>query len=215
MNYLELKSIANSHSALLVTVSKMQEIEKVLKIYHQGCRDFAENRVQELIKKAKQMPMDVRWHLIGQLQRNKVKDILPYVYLIHSVDRFSLLEEIQKHAVEMGKKVSVLLELKLAQEDTKSGFLVNELYKSLKEDHWNELTHVNVLGIMAMASNTTDQAIIRNEFKLAKSIFDQLKLNFFTDAEFNQLSMGMSSDYLIALEEGSTILRVGSLLFTE
>ncbi|HRI00433.1 MAG TPA: YggS family pyridoxal phosphate-dependent enzyme [Saprospiraceae bacterium] len=215
MNYLDLKSACDSHDALVVTVSKMQEIEKVMKIYHQGCRDFAENRVHELIKKAKQMPMDVRWHLIGQLQRNKVKEILPYVHLIHSVDRFSLLEEIHKHAVEMGKKVSVLLELKLAQEDTKSGFLVDELYKSLKEDNWSKMTHVKVIGIMAMASNTTDQAIIRNEFKLAKSIFEQLKLNFFAGAEFNQLSMGMSSDYLIALEEGSTIVRVGSLLFTE
>ena len=197
----------------LVAVSKMNSIERVLEVYHSGHKVFGENRVQELLPKYEALPKDIEWHLIGHLQTNKVKYIAPFVSLIQSVDSHKLLREINKEAQKNSRTIDVLLQFHVAQEETKFGFLLSEVQEMLKNGI-SDYKNVRIIGIMGMASNVDSEQQIRKEFKTLKSIFEELKQNYFpNDTDFKELSMGMSSDYQIAIEEGATIVRVGSKIF--
>lgn len=187
----------------LVAVSKTKSVNDIKVLYDLGQRDFGENYVQELIEKYKQLPKDIRWHFIGHLQRNKVKQIAPFIYLIHSVDSEPLLIEINKQAEKNNRIIDCLLQIYIAKEETKFGLDENEL--SILINAAQQLNNVQICGLMGMASFSDDANTVRKEFKHLKAIFDQYDLQI--------LSMGMSSDYQIAVEEGSTMVRIGSLLF--
>ncbi|MCQ2310478.1 MAG: YggS family pyridoxal phosphate-dependent enzyme [Paludibacteraceae bacterium] len=187
----------------LVCVSKYQSEEAIMEAYNAGERDFGESRVQELCKKHADLPKDIRWHMIGHLQTNKVKYIVPFIHLIQSVDSWRLLEAIDKEAGKIGRRVDVLLEVHVAQEQTKSGMTIAELQDILPR--LGELEHVDVQGLMTMATNTEDEQEIRRCFRQLSTINCQL----------STLSMGMSDDYPIAIEEGSTMVRIGSKIFGE
>ena len=192
----------------LVAVSKTKPVEDILELYNLGHRDFGENYVQELDDKVKQLPNDIRWHFIGHLQTNKVKFIIPFVYLVHGVDSFKLLKEINKQAEKSKRVIDCLLQVHIAQEETKFGFDEAELLSlDLKE-----FLNVRIKGLMGMASLTNDVNKIRIEFKSLKTFFDKLKAQ---KPELSILSMGMSADYKVAIEEGSNMVRIGSLLFGE
>ncbi|HEX3024482.1 MAG TPA: YggS family pyridoxal phosphate-dependent enzyme [Chitinophagaceae bacterium] len=191
----------------LVAVSKTKPVEDIKALYDLGQRDFGENYVQELVDKETVLPNDIRWHFIGHLQSNKVKYIAPFVHLIHGVDSFNLLKEINKQAAKNNRVVDCLLQVHIAQEETKFGFDEQEL----NELHGlHELKNVRVVGLMGMASFSDDMQKVRSEFKKLKSIFDKLKTY---NLPLTTLSMGMSSDYKTAIEEGSNMVRIGSLLF--
>jgi pyridoxal phosphate enzyme (YggS family) len=214
--YTELKKELGS-AITLVAVSKTKPVEDILALYEMGQRDFGENYVQELVDKAAQLPKDIRWHFIGHLQRNKVKYISSFVHLVHGVDSFKLLEEINKQAEKSGRVINCLLQVYIAKEETKFGLDEAELKLLLatvpKYKQLNKLDNVSILGLMGMASFSDDLEIVRKEFRYLKQLFDQVN----TDQQGNQtleiLSMGMSSDYRMAIEEGSTLVRIGSLLF--
>lgn len=192
----------------LVAVSKTKPVEDILELYNLGHRDFGENYVQELDEKTKQLPNDIRWHFIGHLQTNKVKFIIPFVYLIHGVDSLKLLKEINKQAEKNKRVIDCLLQVYIAQEETKFGFDEAELLSlDLKQ-----FLNVRIKGLMGMASLTDDTNKIRIEFKSLKTLFEKLKTK---NPELSILSMGMSADYKIAIEEGSNMVRIGSLLFGE
>ena len=192
----------------LVAVSKTKPIEDILELYNLGHRDFGENYVQELVEKAEQLPKDIRWHFIGHLQRNKVKLITPFICLIHGVDSLKLLKEIDKQAEKNKRIIDCLLQVHIAQEETKFGFDKTELLNlELKQ-----FLNVRIKGVMGMASLTDDINKIRIEFKSLKTLFEKLKTQ---NPELSILSMGMSADYKIAIEEGSNMVRIGSLLFGE
>jgi len=196
-----------NNKATLVAVSKIKPVEDILALYNLGQKDFGENYVQELVDKQAQLPTDICWHFIGHLQSNKVKYIAPFVHLIHGIDSFKLLQEINKQAVKNNRIIKCLLQVHIAQETTKFGFGLNELNDlSMLQN----LSNVQVVGLMAMASFSDDKQLVRNEFKQLKKLFDTLKI---IQPQFSILSMGMSDDYTIALEEGSTMIRIGSLLF--
>lgn len=199
----------------LVAVSKTKTAEDILELYDSGQRDFGENYVQELTEKQKDLPKDIRWHFIGHLQSNKVKYITPFVHLIHGVDSYKLLQEINKQASKDNCIINCLLQMHIAREETKFGLDASELESLLKEVQSNESTLVNirVCGLMGMASFTEDMNKVRSEFKYLKSLFDQYAFLQASNIQFNTLSMGMSSDYNVAIEEGSTMVRIGSLLF--
>ena len=202
--------------ATLVAVSKTHPPEKIMELYQAGQRDFGENRVQEMIDKYEQMPKDIRWHLIGHLQTNKVKYITSWVHLIHSVDSFKVLKEIDKRAASDERVIDCLLQFKIAEEDTKYGFEPEEAYEMLATDEFRAMRNVRITGVMGMATFTDDEEQVRREFRQLKTIFQHMKGHFFAGQDsFRELSMGMSGDYQIALEEGSTMVRVGSLLFGE
>ncbi len=192
----------------LVAVSKTKSPEAILELYRAGHRDFGENYVQELKDKAATLPGDIRWHFIGHLQSNKVKFIAPFVQLIHGADSLKLLQEINKQAEKNQRVIDCLLQVHIAEEETKFGFDKNELGEILKELERNPLAHARVVGLMGMASFTPDPTKIRNEFRVLRALFDQ-------QPSFRILSMGMSADYGIAAEEGSTMVRIGSILFGE
>ncbi|MEM9886442.1 MAG: YggS family pyridoxal phosphate-dependent enzyme [Bacteroidota bacterium] len=197
----------------LVAVSKTKPNSAILNMYELGQRDFGENRVQELSQKYETLPKDIRWHAIGHLQTNKVKYIAPFVHLIHSVDSAKLLKEINKQALRASRKIACLLQFKIAEEDSKYGLLLEEAQQMLRDDYPN-LEAVQIKGVMGMATFTDDEQQVRQEFRKLKRIFDRLKQEFFSDqAAFKEISMGMSGDYPIAIEEGSTMIRIGSLLF--
>ncbi|MEM0994513.1 MAG: YggS family pyridoxal phosphate-dependent enzyme [Bacteroidota bacterium] len=197
----------------LVAVSKTKPNSDILDLYEQGQRDFGENRVQELCQKYETLPKDIRWHEIGHLQTNKVKYIAPFVHLIHSVDSPRLLKEINKQALRSERKIACLLQFKIAKEDSKYGLDI-ETARQLLRDVYPSLEAVSIRGVMGMATFTDDEQKVRREFRKLKTIFDQLKRDFFADDDaFKEISMGMSGDYPIALEEGSTMIRIGSLLF--
>ena len=205
-----------SHHATLVAVSKTHPPEKIMELYQAGQRDFGENRVQEMIDKYEQMPKDIRWHLIGHLQTNKVKYITSWVHLIHSVDSFKVLKEIDKRAAQDKRVVDCLLQFKIAEEDTKYGFEPEEAYEMLRSDTFKNLKNIRIAGVMGMATFTDNEEQVRREFQQLRKIFQYLKDNFFANQDsFREISMGMSDDYKIALEEGSTMVRIGSLLFGE
>lgn len=213
--YQEIKENCLKSSAELVAVTKTRSIEELQELYNSGARVFGENRVQELIEKKDLLAKDIEWHLIGHLQTNKVKYLANFIHLIHSVDSIRLLEEIQKEAKKNGRIIAVLLQVHLAQEDSKFGIKEKDLSSFLQELEGLDLSNVNINGLMTMASFTEDKEQIRSEFKKGKEIFDFLKLKYFSsNSDFKILSMGMSGDYQIALEEGSTMIRVGSLLFS-
>ncbi|HRO76575.1 MAG TPA: YggS family pyridoxal phosphate-dependent enzyme [Crocinitomicaceae bacterium] len=197
----------------LVAVGKMNSIERILEVYHAGHKVFGENRVQELLPKYEALPKDIEWHLIGHLQTNKVKYIAPFVSLIQSVDSHKLLREINKEAQKNSRTIDVLLQFHVAQEETKFGFSLPEAREMLKNGI-SDYKNIRIVGIMGMASNVDNEQQIRKEFKILKSIFEELKQNYFpNDTNFKELSMGMSSDYQLAIEEGATIVRVGSKIF--
>ena len=202
--------------ATLVAVSKTHPANELMEAYHCGQRDFGENRVQELVEKAEALPQDINWHFIGHLQRNKVKYLAPFVYLIHAVDTWKLLREIDKRAAAHERTIKVLLQFKIAEEESKYGMGDQEMYQMLEQKDWAALQHVTICGVMGMATFTEDEAQIRREFQQLKAHFDQLKTKYFaTDNQFTQISMGMSGDYPLALAEGSTMVRVGSKIFGE
>src|SRR5215203_115043 len=192
----------------LVAVSKTKPAEDILELYNLGHRDFGENYVQELAEKAEKLPTDIRWHFIGHLQSNKVRSIVPFIYLIHGVDSLKLLKEINKQAEKYKRVNDCLLQVHIAQEETKFGFDETELLGlDLKQ-----FTNVRIKGLMGMASLTEDISKIRIEFRSLKTVFEKLKAQ---NPELALLSMGMSADYKIAVEEGSNMVRIGSLLFGE
>ena len=196
----------------LVVVSKFRTIDELKEVYDTGHLDFAENRVQEMLSKYEQMPKDINWHLIGHLQSNKVKYIAPFVGLIHSVDSLELAEEISKQAIKNNRVISILIQFHVAQEVSKFG-LNPDCSETICKQILS-LSNINIRGVMGMATFTSDEALIRTEFHILKSIFDNLKVKHFADKKtFNTISMGMSSDYKIAIEEGSTMVRIGSLVF--
>ena len=197
----------------LVAVSKMQPIESLREAYEAGQRIFGESRPQEMCAKREQMPEDCRWHMIGHLQTNKVKYIAPFVEMIHSVDSLRLLDSINREAMKCGRRIDILLEVHLATEESKSGFSVEELREVIATEDIKDLAYIRVRGLMTIASNTDDEAVIAGEFKQLKNLFDELKPEF--GEHFDTLSMGMTSDYPLAIECGSTMVRIGSQIFGE
>jgi pyridoxal phosphate enzyme (YggS family) len=198
----------------LVAVSKTKPNEKILELYKEGQRIFGENRVQELVEKYETLPKDIRWHLIGHLQTNKVKYIAPFVSLIHSVDSLKLLKEINKQAKKNDRIIDVLLQFHIATETSKFGLDFQESKELLKTTEYQNFENIRVIGVMGMASFVDDESQVRKEFQSLKAIFEQLKKVFFEqEGSFSEISMGMSGDYKIAIEEGSTMVRIGSLLF--
>ena len=198
----------------LVAVSKFHPVEKLMEAYSAGQRIFGESRVQELVQKAQEMPADVQWHFIGHLQTNKVRALLPHVSLIHSVDSERLLDCIDKEAERIGRTVDVLLQIHVAQEEAKFGFTLQEITQLANSGKLTAMSHVRVVGVMAMATNTDDDAEIRREFAEAHHVFYTLREGcFFGDEHFCELSMGMSDDYRLAIAEGSTMVRIGTTIF--
>ena len=197
----------------LVAVSKMQPIESLREAYEAGQRIFGESRPQEMCAKREQMPEDCRWHMIGHLQTNKVKYIAPFVEMIHSVDSLRLLDSINREAMKCGRRIDILLEVHLATEESKSGFSVEELREVIATEDIKDLAYIRVRGLMTIASNTDNEDVIAGEFKQLKSLFDELKPEF--GEHFDTLSMGMTSDYPLAIECGSTMVRIGSQIFGE
>lgn len=204
----------------LIAVSKTKPVELIKEAYQAGQRAFGENKVQELVTKQPLLPNDTQWHLIGHLQTNKVKYIAPFVHLIHAVDSIKLLETIHKEGVKNNRVISCLLQVYIAQEDTKFGLNKEELLDLLQYAHQHNLTHANICGLMGMATNTNDEQQIKAEFNSLKQLFDELKTNInsypaLIPQHFNTLSMGMSNDYQLAIDCGSNMIRVGSLIFGE
>lgn len=206
-NIKHIKSQIPEH-VTLIAVSKTKPNNMLLEAYQAGQRDFGENYVQELVDKHEQLPNDINWHFIGHLQSNKVKYIAPFVYLIHGVDSFSLLKEINKHAQKNNRVIDCLLQIYIAKEETKFGLDFNEASYLLNSSEFKELKNIRIKGFMAMASNTDDVNQIKKEFASLKTF----SLNYH---DLNILSFGMSSDYTLAIEEGSTMIRVGSSIFGE
>lgn len=204
-----------SGKAVLVAVSKTKPAEDIRELYDAGHKDFGENYVQELVAKQPILPDDIRWHFIGHLQSNKVKYIAPFVHLIHGVDSLKLLQEINKQGVKNSRKINVLLQLHVAIEETKFGFNESELIATIGQLQAQErLDHIQICGIMAMASFSSNTDQVRAEFNHAHRVYEKLKHQFFAeDPGFGVLSMGMSGDYRVAIAEGSTMIRVGSMLF--
>jgi len=198
--------------ATLVAVSKTKPIEDIQALYDLGHRDFGENYVQELVDKEAQLPKDIHWHFIGHLQSNKVKYIAPFIHLIHGIDSQKLLTEINKQALKNNRVIDCLLQVYIAKEETKFGFDEHEL-SELHQLH--ELKNIRITGFMGMASFSDDMNLVRNEFKYLKTLFDKYSPRFTNNEQRPTLSMGMSADYKIALEEGSNMVRIGSLLFGE
>lgn len=200
----------------LVAVSKFHPAEVIQEAYDEGQRIFGESRAQELREKQATLPADIEWHFIGHLQPNKVKYIAPYISLIHAVDSLKLLNEINKQAAKHNRVINCLLELRVAQEATKYGMTPDECLALLESGEWRELKNVQIAGMMCMASNTDNRAQIRQEFQRAWACFDEAKARFFAnDPAFCQRSWGMSEDYDIAMEEGATLVRIGTAIFGE
>jgi pyridoxal phosphate enzyme (YggS family) len=198
----------------LIAVSKTQSNETILEAYQAGQRVFGENKVQELTAKYAALPKDIEWHLIGHLQTNKVKYVAPFVHTIQSVDSLKLLQEINKQAQKMERVQECLLQIYIAEEETKFGLSMPEAIDLLSSPEYEALAHIRVSGLMGIATNTADENQVRKEFRALKTGFNQLKQQFFAqDNSFREISMGMSSDFELAIEEGSTMVRVGSSIF--
>ena len=201
--------------ARLVAVTKTQPADKIKELYDKGQRHFGENRVQEWMQKYEILPKDIAWHLIGSLQTNKVKYLIPHVYMIHSVDSARLLNEINSQASKYNCTVNCLLQFYIAQEETKHGFSLHEVTELFKNEPPTRFSNINFCGVMGMASFTDNKDQVRSEFSHLHSIFDTLKSTHFPENDtFKEISMGMSGDYPIAIQEGATLIRVGSLLFS-
>ncbi len=213
--YLQIKQELDAKQVTLVAVSKTKPASDILELYELGQRDFGENYVQELVDKAEQLPKDIRWHFIGHLQSNKVKYIATFVHLIHGVDSEKLLKEINKQAAKLNRTIDVLLQMHIAQEETKFGLNAEELNTLINtnESEVHELKNVRICGLMGMASFSEDMNLVRNEFQSLKNIYDSCNSWQIPNVKLEILSMGMSGDYQVAVEEGSTMVRIGSLLF--
>ncbi len=200
----------------LVAVSKYHKEEEILEAYGAGQRIFGESHEQELSRKQAALPKDIKWHFIGHLQTNKVKYIAPYISLIHSVDSLKLLKEIDKQAKKNSRVINVLIELHIADEATKYGMRLDECREFFSSNSWRELSNVKIIGLMMMASNTDNEDKIRKEFIEAQDFFNEVKKNYFPqDEDFKERSWGMSDDYLIAQDTGSTMVRIGTSIFGE
>ncbi|MFZ2283225.1 MAG: YggS family pyridoxal phosphate-dependent enzyme [Lutibacter sp.] len=210
-----LNNILNTipENVTLIAVSKTQPVASILEAYQAGQRAFGENKIQEMAEKFDTLPKDIEWHMIGHLQSNKVKYMAHFVQLIHGVDSFKTLEEINKQALKHNRIINCLLEVKIASEETKFGLSFIEVEQLLKSEELKDLKNINISGLMGMASFTEDIEVIRNEFKTLKNFFDSLQKYKSFNVNPTILSMGMSGDYKIAIEEGSTTIRVGSAIF--
>ena len=208
-NYLGIKKEI-PESVTLVVVSKTHPVEAIQRIYDLGHRDFGENKVQELVEKAELLPKDIRWHMIGHVQTNKIRQMANFVHLIHGIDKAKRLKEVQKRAKNAGRVQDVLLQVKIADEDTKFGMTLQEAKEVLNAENVAKMQNVNIVGLMGMATFTDDMEQVREEFQALKKLYDELNAEF---PQIQHLSMGMTADYQIALEEGSNMLRVGSAIF--
>jgi len=212
--YSQILAKVKAAGATLIAVSKTHPPQSILTLYEQGQRAFGENRVQEMLEKQEALPKDIDWHLIGHLQTNKVKFIAPFVRMIHSVDSLKLLQEIDKQAAKNGRIIDCLLQFHIAQEETKFGLDLDEARALLDSPEYAALQQVRLCGVMGMASFSDDMALVRREFQNLKGIFDTLRASYFAEApHFREISMGMSGDWELALETGSTMVRIGTLLF--
>ena len=200
-----------------VAVSKTKPEKSIKELYDFGYRHFGENKVQELVIKNKNLPKDIHWHMIGHLQTNKVKMVVPFVYLIHSVDSLKVLSKINKESEKIGKKTNCLIQINISNEESKYGFSINEIKEIIINNELNNFNSIVIKGLMGMASFSDDKLLIKNEFKNLKNLYELIKNNFESNnnnnIDFDTLSMGMSNDYAIALNEGSNMVRIGSLLF--
>lgn len=204
------------NSVKLVAVSKTKPNEAILEAYHSGHKIFGENKVQDLVQKHEELPKDIEWHFIGHPQTNKVKYIAPFISLIHGIDSLKLLKVINKEAEKNNRIILCLLQFHIAEESTKFGFSLEEAIEMLNSDDFKMLKNISIIGVMGMATYTDDDLQIRIEFRLLKNIFKTLKNEYFSGLKsFSEISMGMSDDYHIAIEEGSTMIRVGSKIFGE
>ena len=225
----QLKMFLNSRDVTLVAVTKTRIPQEVLKIYEQGHRVFGENKAQELAEKFEALPKDIEWHLIGHLQTNKVKIVIPLVTLIHSVDSWRLLDEIEKQSAQLNRITEILIQVHIAAEETKYGLSIEDARKMLADDHLEVYRNVRIRGLMGIASLTDNQDQVRQEFKRLKVFYDEVRLKLMNVSSmsdiatswilaldtFNILSMGMSDDYQMAIEEGSTLVRIGRAIFGE
>ncbi len=215
-SYEEILEEIESAGGTLVAVSKTKPIAMIQELYEKGQRIFGENRVQELVDKAASMTDDIQWHMIGHLQTKKVKHLIPHAHMIHSVDTLKLAQEIDKYSGRNNWVTDILLQIKIAEESSKYGIDPQQLDDFMNEIKNTDLPYIRICGVMGMATFTSDQNQVRQEFKKLKKAFNHLKSQYFTDdPHFSHISMGMSGDYKIALEEGSTMVRIGSLLFGE
>ncbi len=196
-------------SVTLVAVSKTKPVDDILKLYKDGQLDFGENKVQELLIKQEKLPKEIKWHMIGHLQRNKVRSILPFIYMIHSVDSLRLINKINLEAKKINRKIKILLQVKISPEISKYGFDFNEIERILESDKLDYYDYVKVEGLMGMATFTKDKSIIDSEFNNLHKLFNSFKAKH----KLNVLSMGMSDDYKTAIKNGSTMLRLGSVIF--
>jgi len=214
-----IKSLKNETSIIKVTliaVSKTKSNDEIMEAYNAGQRLFGENMVQELTDKYEQLPKDIQWHLIGHLQSNKVKYIAPFITMIQSVDSLKLLQEIDKHAQKNNRVIDCLLQVYIADEETKYGLGFDEIIELLRSDEFATLKHIRIRGMMGIATNTDNEKQIKDEFYELKTFFDGIKQSYFRkESNFDTLSMGMSSDYKAAIEQGSNMVRLGSTIFGE
>lgn len=200
----------------LIAVSKTKPIGDIEEAYRAGQRTFGENRPQEMAAKCKALPRDIEWHMIGHLQEKNVKYIAPFVTLIHSVDSLKLLRKIDREAEKNGRNIPCLLEFHIAEEESKSGLSAEEAEKILESEEYRKLAHVRIDGVMGIATNTGNRKQVRKEFRALHAVFERLREKYFSgQKEFKQISMGMSGDYRLAIEEGSTMVRIGSSIFGE
>jgi pyridoxal phosphate enzyme (YggS family) len=213
-NIKSLKNETNQLKVSLIAVSKTKPTEEVQQAYDAGQRLFGENMVQELVEKYEKLPKDIQWHLIGHLQSNKVKYIAPFISMIQSVDSIKLLQEINKHAEKHNRIIDCLLQVYIADEETKFGLGFDEVIELLRSDEFAALKHIRIRGLMGIATNTDNEKQIKDEYYELKIFFDGVKQSFFRkDDSFDTLSMGMSADYKIAIEQGSNMVRLGSTIF--
>ena len=211
--YQDLLKACKAKNVALVAVSKTKPVGDILELYDLGHRDFGENYVQELIEKEKQLPKDIRWHFIGHLQTNKVKQVIGFVHLIHGIDSLKLLKEIDKQSEKINKVTQCLLQVHIAQEETKFGLDEKELEEMITQLANEPIKSINVMGLMGMASFTDNLPQVRSEFHYLKSLFDKCNKLLTVHRQLSTISMGMTADYAIAIEEGSNMIRVGSLIF--
>jgi len=213
-NILKYKKELEDTAAKLVAVSKFHEASEVMEAYQAGQRVFGENLVQELVEKQAQLPDDIEWHIIGHLQTNKVKYVAPFIHLIESVDSLKLLIEINKQALKNKRTIDCLLQVYIADEDTKFGLGYDEVIEIFRSEEYATLENIRIVGLMGIATNTQSEKQIRDEFQELKVLFDGIKVTYFRkDDYFKELSMGMSADYKLAIDEGSTMVRIGSSIF--
>ena len=198
----------------LIAVSKTQGTGNIMEAYSAGHRIFGENKVQELVSKASVLPADIQWHFIGHLQTNKVKLLVPFIHMIHSIDSLRLLKEVEKEAGKIDRIIPCLLQFHIASEETKFGLDLEETVQLLESDEYKAMHHIRIQGLMGMATLTNDEDLIRKEFSQLRNNFIRIKATYFTlDRDFRELSMGMTGDYQLAVEEGSTMVRIGTAIF--